>query len=109
MYILKLLLSVVTMGTEALAISGNKFLYACAKEVCHLWAQPHYDTFHELLIIVEALWLPQPFLQVGNQVVITWSKIRAVRWVVKELPVEMLQQCSSVSSCMQIHTVMKEQ
>jgi hypothetical protein len=36
MYILKLLLNVVTTGTEALVVSGNKFLYTCAKEVCSL-------------------------------------------------------------------------
>jgi hypothetical protein len=34
-YILKLLLNVVTTRIEAL-VSGNKFLYAYAKEVCHL-------------------------------------------------------------------------
>jgi hypothetical protein len=31
--ILQLLLSVVTAGTEALVVSGNKFLYAFVKEV----------------------------------------------------------------------------
>jgi hypothetical protein len=35
-YILKLLLNVVTAGIEELVISGNKFLYACVKEVCGL-------------------------------------------------------------------------
>jgi hypothetical protein len=35
-YILKLLLNVVTTGIEALVISGNKFLYACVREVCRL-------------------------------------------------------------------------
>jgi hypothetical protein len=33
-YILKLLLNVVTIGSELLVESGNKFLYACVKEVC---------------------------------------------------------------------------
>jgi hypothetical protein len=33
-YILKSLLYIVTTTTEAL-VSGNKFLYACVKEVCH--------------------------------------------------------------------------
>jgi hypothetical protein len=45
----------VTAGTEALVISGNKFLHVHVKEVCYLRAQPHSDTFHQLLIIVEAL------------------------------------------------------
>jgi hypothetical protein len=40
-----------------------------------------------------------PVLQVGKQVVVARSEIRAVRRVVKQLPVEKLQQCSSVSSC----------
>jgi hypothetical protein len=35
-YILKLLLNIVTAGTAALAISGNKVLYSSIKEVCHL-------------------------------------------------------------------------
>jgi hypothetical protein len=42
----------------------NKFLNACIKEVCRLWAQPHFDTFHQL-ITVEVLW-SQPVLQVGK-------------------------------------------
>jgi hypothetical protein len=36
MYIYKLLINVVTTGIEALVVSGNKFLYACVKEVCYL-------------------------------------------------------------------------
>jgi hypothetical protein len=32
----KLLLNAVTVRIEALVVSGNKFLYARAKEVCHL-------------------------------------------------------------------------
>jgi hypothetical protein len=40
----------------------------------------------------------QPVLHVGKQVVVAWSEIRAVRRVVKQLPVEMLPQCSSASS-----------
>jgi hypothetical protein len=36
--------------------------------------------------------------QVGKQVVGSRSEIRAVRRVVKQLPVDMLQQCSSASS-----------
>jgi hypothetical protein len=55
MYILKLLLNVATARTEALVILGNKFLYACVKDGCCLQAQPHFDTFHQLLIIVEVL------------------------------------------------------
>jgi hypothetical protein len=35
-YILKVCLNVVTAGTEALVVSGNKFLYACVTEVCCL-------------------------------------------------------------------------
>jgi hypothetical protein len=34
--IFKLLLNIVTAGTKALVISGNKFLYACVKEVYHM-------------------------------------------------------------------------
>jgi lipid-A-disaccharide synthase-like uncharacterized protein len=97
LYILKLLLKVVTAGTDEL--SGNKFLFACVKEVCHLWAQSCFDTLDQLLVIIEELW-SQPVLQVGKQVVVTQSKVRAVRRAVKQLLVEMFQQCSSVSSCM---------
>jgi hypothetical protein len=82
MYILKLLLSIVTAGIEALVISGNKFLYACVKEVCSPWAQPQFDTFHELHITVEVL-SSHTILHVGKQVVVTRSEIRAVRGVVK--------------------------
>jgi hypothetical protein len=54
MYILKLLRNVVTARIEAPVISGNKFLYACVKQVCSLQALPHFHTIHQL-IIVEAL------------------------------------------------------
>jgi hypothetical protein len=40
MYILKLLFNIVTAGIEARIVSGNKFIYACVKEVCCLRAQP---------------------------------------------------------------------
>jgi hypothetical protein len=36
MYILKLLLNVFTAGIKALVLTGNKFLYACVKEVSRL-------------------------------------------------------------------------
>jgi hypothetical protein len=54
-YILKLLLNVVTALIKAFSVSGNKFLYACVKEVCRHWAQSRFDTFHQLLIIVETI------------------------------------------------------
>jgi hypothetical protein len=33
-YILKTILNVVTAEIEALVVLGNKFLYACVKEIC---------------------------------------------------------------------------
>jgi hypothetical protein len=44
----------------------------------------------------------------GEQVVVPWSENRAVRRVVKLLPTEMLQLCSSVSSCMQTCFMMEK-
>jgi hypothetical protein len=55
MYIHKLLLNIVTAGIEAFVVSENKFLYACVKEICRLWAQPCFDTLHQLLTTVEAV------------------------------------------------------
>jgi hypothetical protein len=37
-YIIKLLLNIVTTEIETLITSGSKFLYACVREVCRLWA-----------------------------------------------------------------------
>jgi hypothetical protein len=105
MYILKLLLNVTT-EIETL-VSENKFLYACVKEVCLLWPQPCFDSFYQFLNIAEVLWY-QPILQLGKQVAVAESEIRAVRRVVKQLPVEMLQQCLSASSCLWMGTVMEE-
>jgi hypothetical protein len=51
---------------------------------------------------------PKQFFGKVKEVVITRSEIRALRRLVKQLPVEMLQQCSSVSSCMQMRIVMEE-
>jgi hypothetical protein len=47
------------------------------------------------------------FRYVDNQAVVARSQIRAVRRAVTQLPVEMLQQCSSASSCMRTRIVMK--
>jgi hypothetical protein len=58
---------------------GNKFLYASVKEVCHLWSQPRFDTFHKL-IMVEALW-SQPVFRVGKQVLVAWTEVMNVRRV----------------------------
>jgi hypothetical protein len=55
MYVLKLLLNVVITRIEATVIMENKFCMPVVKEVCHLSVQPRFDTFHQLLIIVEAL------------------------------------------------------
>jgi hypothetical protein len=41
-------------------------------------------------------------------VVVAWSKVGTVRRVVKQDQVEMLQQCSSASSCMWTHSVSEE-
>jgi hypothetical protein len=72
-YILKTILNVVTAGIEALVVLGNKFLYACVQEICRSWIQPRSDTFHQLLIIVEALW-SQPILQVGKEVTVVGAR-----------------------------------
>jgi hypothetical protein len=83
----------------------------CIREqvIVHLCqrSQPHFDTFHQLLIIAEALW-SEPVLQVVKQVEGAQSKVRTVRMVVKQLCVQMLQQCSSASSCMQTSIVTEE-
>jgi hypothetical protein len=47
---------------------------------------------------------PKPLLQVGKQVVVAQSEIRVVRRVVKQLPVETLQQYSSASSRIRMRT-----
>jgi hypothetical protein len=39
-----------------------------------------------------------PVLLIGKQVVVAWRENRVVRRVVKQLPAEMLQQCSSASA-----------
>jgi hypothetical protein len=89
MSILEPLLSTVTVVIGMLVIFGSKFLYTIVKEIC-LWDQPHFDTFHRH-INVEVLWSHSVW-QAGTskQVAVAWSKIRAVRRVVRQLPVDML-------------------
>jgi hypothetical protein len=87
---LQLLLNLVSAGIETLLLSGIKFVYACVKEVYRLWDEPCFDTLHQLLITVEELW-SQPVLLVFKQVAVARS-------VVKQLPVEMPQQCSSANA-----------
>jgi hypothetical protein len=64
----------------------------------------NFDTFHNLLNIIVMLW-SQPVLQVVRQVAVARSEIRAVRRVVQQLPVGMLQHCSNVSSRMRTRIV----
>jgi hypothetical protein len=80
-------------------VLSNKFLYAC--ELYH-----GFDTFYQLLITVESLW-SQPVLMAGKEMVTARSEIRVVRRVVKQLQVDILQQCSSVS-CMWTCIAMEE-
>jgi hypothetical protein len=49
-----------------------------------------------------------PVLQEGKQAVVARSEITAPRRVVKQLPVEVLQHCSSSISCMLTHFVMED-
>jgi len=51
--------------------------------------QPGLDTIHELFVGVEALGR-QPHLHLGEEMVIAWRQVRAVRRVVENLPVEEL-------------------
>jgi hypothetical protein len=69
---LELLLNLVTARIEALL--AEKFLNVCVKK----WVHPRFDTFHQLLIIVGAMW-SNPVLQVGNQVAVARNEIRAGR------------------------------
>jgi hypothetical protein len=73
-------------------------MYAYVKEVFYTRAKPRFDTFHQLLIIAEALW-SQPVLQVSKQVVVAQSEIRAVRRVVKQLPAAPAAVCRNRMSC----------
>jgi hypothetical protein len=38
---------------EEFVVSGIKFLYASVKQVCHLWAQTRFDTFHQLSLLLK--------------------------------------------------------
>jgi hypothetical protein len=49
--ILQRLLNIVTAGTEALVVSGSKFLYVYVKEACRLLAQPRFDIFRQRAVI----------------------------------------------------------
>jgi hypothetical protein len=73
----------------------------------NLRALLHSDTFRQLFIIVEVL-LPQTVIQAGEQVIVTHNNIRAVRRMVEQLPVEMLQQGSNVSICVQTFIAMEK-
>jgi hypothetical protein len=102
-YILKLLLNVVTAGIETLIITGNKFLYVCVKEICCLSAESRFEPSINSSLLLKRC-DPNQFF---NQAVVTRSEIRAVRRVVKQLPVGRLQQCSGASSCMRTRIVME--
>jgi hypothetical protein len=84
-YILKLHLNPATSEIEKLVVWGNKFCTPVSKKfaACEL--------IHVLTpSINSSLLLKQAVPQIGKQVVAVQSEIRAVRWVVKQLPVEIL-------------------
>jgi hypothetical protein len=80
----------------------NTFLFDYFNEGCCLWALVRFGTFRQLHTAAEEL-LSEPVLREGKQVVVAWTVMK----VVKQLPVEMPRQCSSVSSCVmeERHTV----
>jgi len=49
--------------------------------------QPDVDSIHELFVGVEALGT-QPDLHLGKEMLVAWCKVRTVRRVVENLPVE---------------------
>jgi hypothetical protein len=83
----ELLLNVVTTWIEEL-VMGNKFFMPVSNKFasCEL---PSINSF-----FVKTLW-SQPVFRVGKLVAVLRSEIRALRRVVKQLPVEKHQQCSS--------------
>jgi hypothetical protein len=102
--VLQLHPNIASVGNEAL-ISGSKLCMAVSKSAV-------YELSHVLIpsissSTVEALW-SQPVLHLGQQVLAARSEIRAVRRVVKQLPVEMIQQCLSANSCMRARIVVDE-
>jgi hypothetical protein len=105
-YVFKLFPYVVTAGIEALAVSGNMFCVPVSKKsaACDL-SNVLTSSINSSLLL--KLWT-QPVLQISKQVVVARREIRTVRTVVRQLPVEMLQQCSIASSCMRARIVMEE-
>jgi len=59
------------------------------KEPCRQVKQPDVDSIHELFMGVEVLG-SQPDLHLGEEMVIAWCRVRTVRRVVENLPVEEL-------------------
>jgi hypothetical protein len=66
-------------------------VYASVKEVCCHELKPCFDTYRQLTIV--------EVLKVGTQVTVAWSESTVVRTVQKQLPVDILPQGSSTSSC----------
>jgi hypothetical protein len=98
-HIVKLLFIVVTLGIEALVILMNNLLQA--SEFSHI-TTPSINYYY-----CWSAW-SQPVLQVGKEVVVTWSNIRTVNRVIRENAVEMHQQCPSASSCIQTCILVEE-
>jgi hypothetical protein len=59
---------------------------------------PPVNFLPSLPFIAETLCL-QPVFQVAEQVIVAWSENRAVSSLVKQLPVEMLQQLYAYAHC----------
>jgi hypothetical protein len=91
------ILNVLVAKVEVVIGSGNKMLYTWVKKVCHLWVQLRLHTFSQLLIIAEVPW-SQPVFQIDENIIVARGDIRVLITVVKQLPVEMLQQRWSTSS-----------
>ena len=85
--------NIFTSGIETFVISWDHLLYPCFIEVCRLGLEPLCDTHLSLSVILKTPILTgHEFLEVYEKMEITWYEARAIGWMIKHIPAELLQE-----------------
>jgi hypothetical protein len=89
-YITAILFHMVATQIQALVVPSHQLLQSLITERRRQGTQPVVDYIHELLVGFEAL-VSQPDLHLCEEMVIAWRQVRAVRGVLENLPLELLE------------------
>jgi hypothetical protein len=88
----QLFFNIFATGTLTFVMPWDQLLNTCLVEVCRMGLEPLCDNHLRCSVILKTLMLTgQEFIEVYEKMEITGSEVRAVGWMIKHLPAELLQ------------------